>query len=155
MLQAKVGTGNISEEQLSKMQKVLDGAHADFNGMAVQLLNELQIALQNAGEGNGDKKALIAAMTEPVMQIKANASMFGYQLAGNLANIALNFLENINEIDKGVIDVVNAHHKTLTLIVKNKMSGNGGDHGERLAAELKDACKRYFAKKGEDVTFVE
>jgi hypothetical protein len=159
MLQAKVGSGTIEEEKIQKMEKTMEEAKVDFAPMANIFLNELAVAISQArtmtDATSKSTDAVIAAMTEPVMQIKANAAMFDYQLVGNLANIVLNFLENIEGIDKTVIEIVDAHQKTLSIIVKSKMMGTGGEYGQKIEAELKDACKRYFTKRGTEAVFVE
>lgn len=155
MLQAKVGIGVIDDEKVQKMQEVMDNTKVDFAPMANQYLVELATAIDLARKGEGEPKTLIAKMTPPVMQIKANAAMFNYPLVGNLANIVLNFLENATAIDKTMLDIVDAHQKTLTIIIKNKMSGTGGDYGQKIETELKDACKRYFLNRGTQAVFVE
>lgn len=148
MLQAKVGSGTIAEEMVEKMQQTMDETRIDFAPMAQKFLDQLEGALKKARGGSGDDALQIARMVEPVMQIKGNAGMFGYELVGNLASTVLNFLESIKAVDKGVLEIVEAHHKTLSLIIKSKMSGSGGAHGAQLQSELQDACKRYYTKMG-------
>lgn len=148
LLQAKVGSGTIADDVVEKMQQVIDETQIDFSPMAQKLLDQLEDALRKARGGNSNNALQISRMVEPVMQIKGNAGMFGYELVGNLASTVLNFLENIKAVDKDVLEIVEAHHKTLSLIVKNKMAGNGGAHGAQLQNELQDACKRYYTKMG-------
>lgn len=158
-LQAKVGTGTIEDDKVQKMQQTMEAAKVDFGPMAGKFLDELGAAIVKARgfveNPVPDSKPVISAMTEPVMQIKANAAMFDYQLVGNLANIALNFLENVPTLDKTVIDIIDAHQKTLGIIIKSKMMGSGGEYGQKIENELKDACKRYFTKQGTEAVFVE
>jgi hypothetical protein len=151
MLQAKVGAGPLDPEAVKKSQDVLDENKVDFGPMAEGFLKELSESVENARKNldTGDHGVLIGSISAPVMQLKANAGMFGYSLLGSLANIMLSFLETIDKIDKDVIEIVNAHHQTLSLIIKAHMSGDGGDQGEQLQMELRDACKRYFAKQGD------
>jgi hypothetical protein len=154
LLQSKVGTGIIDDEKIRKMQKILDGTKVDFAPMALQLLDELDAAIDYAEKG-GDRPAIaIAQMTVPVMQIKAHAAMFNYPLVGQLANIALNFLEELRQTDETAIEIIKAHHKALGVIVKNKMTGDGGDYGHVIEAELKEACRRYFARRDADAFYV-
>lgn len=156
ILQSKVGAGEIDQAKISKMQKIIDDSPVDFAPMAGPLLDELKAAIDKARKTNtGNDRALIAAMTAPVMQIKANASMFKYTLVGRLAGIVLDLLENISTLDTAIIEIVEAHHKTLDLIVSNRMTGDGGNYGAQLEAELRDACKRYFVKYGGEIAFVE
>lgn len=156
LLQAKVGSGDVAPEKVAKMQSVMDNNKTDYAPMANDHLDRLALAISRArqgtsespGKNSGNGMDLIDAMIEPVMQLKGNASMFNYPLVGNLANIMMNLLENIDTLDDTVIDIVDAHHKTLSVIVKNKMTGSGGDYGMQLESELSDACKRYFSKRG-------
>ncbi|MBI2234643.1 MAG: hypothetical protein HYU57_06620 [Micavibrio aeruginosavorus] len=148
LLQAKVGSGTITDDVVEKMQQVMDETQIDFAPMAQKFLDQLEDALKKAQAGNGDAALQIARMVEPVMQIKGNAGMFGYELVGSLAGTVLNFLESIKAVDKSVLEIVEAHHKTLSLIVKSKMTGSGGAHGAQLQNELQDACKRYYTKMG-------
>jgi hypothetical protein len=146
LLQAKVGIGTIDEKKIRKSQKVMDSIAVDFEPMAGQYLDDLAAAIETArADGIADKHK-IQGMTEPVMQIKANAGMFEYTLVGVLANVMLNFLETLETVDADVIAIVDAHHKTLKILVANQMKGDGGEYGQQLQAELKDACRRYFAK---------
>ncbi|MBU0858580.1 MAG: hypothetical protein KJ667_01465 [Alphaproteobacteria bacterium] len=148
LLQAKVGIGSIDEKKIRRSQKLMDNAGVDFVPMAQQYLDELGTAIEAARTmtANDTPKKKIQAMIEPVMQIKANAGMFDYTLVGVLANVMLNFLETLERVDDDVIAIVDAHHKTLKILLGNNMKGDGGEYGRQLQAELKDACRRYFAK---------
>ncbi len=147
MLQSKIGSGPIDAEIVEQAQKVMDENTVDFAPLAKEFLDKLQQAVEHARGGEQSMDEMIAEMTGPVMQLKANAGTFNYDLIGNLANIMLSFLEGIKEMDKNAIEIVAAHHTTLTAIVNNKMKGDGGDYGRQMEQELKDACKRYFASK--------
>lgn len=145
LLQAKAGSGSVDPEKIEQMQKIIEDSPVDFIPIAQPLLNELKQAITDAKNG---KNASIDALIEPVMQIKANAGMFKYPLVGKLAGIVLDFLENIKTVDADVVDICDAHYKTLNLIISNHMTGDGGDYGQKLETELQDACTRYFNKQG-------
>lgn len=147
LLQAKVGSGDVDEKKIAKSQAVIESDKTDFAPMAREYFDRLQQALEAVPEEPDDVKASIQPVIVEIMQIKANASMFNYNLVGALASIVLNFLENLNSWDKDTHTIVDAHLKTLRLIVNNGMKGDGGEYGRQLATELRDACQRYFAKK--------
>jgi hypothetical protein len=147
MLQQKVGAGPLDEEVVKKSQKVLDENDVDFTPMGLQFLGKLEAALKQANDASIDMKVRKQALTAPVMELKANASIFKYNLIGTLANIMLSFLESTPTLDKDAITIVDAHHKTLHMIVVKKMTGDGGQHGEIFVRELKDACARYHAAR--------
>lgn len=144
VLQAKVGSGPLDEKVVEECQKVMDTNDVDFAPLAREFLDKLKTAIDQAKTGEVSLEDSVQAMTQPVMELKANASTFKYTLIGNLANVMLSFLEAIKTMDKTVLEIVEAHHKTLTAIVANKMKGDGGANGKMLEQELKDACKRYF-----------
>lgn len=147
MLQAKIGSGPLDEKVVARCQQVMDENDVDFAPLAKEFLDKLKTAIEQAKTGELSLEQSVQAMTQPVMELKANAAIFKYSLIGNLANVMLSFLEAIKKMDPTVIDIVDAHHKTLTAIVNNKMKGDGGATGKKLEQELKDACKRYFQAK--------
>ena len=147
MLQAKVGSGEIDEKRVAKSQTIIESDKTDFAPMAHDLLDALEKALAAVPPEPTNVKQAIQPVIVEIMQIKANASMFSYGLVGSLAGIVLNFLENLQSWDKDTFTIVDAHLKTLRLIIKNGMKGDGGDYGHQLTSELRDACQRYFSKK--------
>ncbi len=155
LLQAKVGTGQVNEELIKKSQKLIEENTTDFAPMAKEYLNPLKDAIDAARKGDKENSVILQEITDPVMQLKANAAMFDYALVGNLANIMMNFLETIESIDEDVLEIVDAHYKTLVLIIGNEMKGDGGEYGQELTGELKDACKRYFARQASQGNAIE
>ncbi|MCB9990265.1 MAG: hypothetical protein H6867_02660 [Rhodospirillales bacterium] len=154
LLQAKVGIGPVDEKKIAKSQKLIDNHGVDFLPLAEVYIAELEQALEELAKDSSNQEEAIAKLTGPVMQLKANAAMFGYDLVGSMSNIMLNFLETIEKIDRDVLEIAKANHKTLQLILNNDMKGDGGPFGKELTTELKEACKRYFAKKasaGDDI----
>jgi hypothetical protein len=147
-LQEKVGTGKIDDTVIEKCQTVMDNNDVDFTPLAMEYLDKLATAIKTAKTSDISMEEAVSNLTAPVMQLKANAATFKYSLIGNLANVMLSFLEGVQELDKDAISIVEAHHKTLTAIVIKKMTGTGGAFGAQMEDELKNACKRYFAKRG-------
>ena len=149
-LQIKAGTGEIEAEKITKAEIVIEKNAEDFGPIAKEFLDRLLLATDTARAEGSDlnKNAMLkAAMTQPVMELKANARMFKYDLVTSLANIMLGFLENVRELDKDAIEIVAAHHKTLSIIVLKKMKGDGGSNGILLQTELEDAVDRYFKRR--------
>ena len=147
-LQAKVGTGTVSKETIEKVTKNVEEKSADFEPMATKFLEQLTEAVNQAKDNEDeDMKVIYERVANPVMQLKANASMFGYPLIGDLANIMLSFLESLSEIDAAIIQIIEANQKTWQVIIAKQMKGDGGQYGEALRSELKGVCERYLKKK--------
>lgn len=147
LLKDKIGTGSINEEVVDLCQAILDNNPFDFAPIAYQHLSELTTVIEQAQKHELTRDEATEKMTECVMQLKANAPMFGYDLVGKLANIMLSFLESISDIDDHAIEIVSAHHDTLHAIITKKMRGKGGEAGKQFETELKSACERYFKSK--------
>lgn len=146
-LQQRVGSGPLDEAKVAECERIIRENDIDFAPMAGEFLAKLAEAIKFANSPGVDPVQAKQKMTQPVMELKANAAIFKYDLIGTLANVMLSFLEAVKAIDKTVIQIVDAHHKTLSIIVLKKMSGDGGQAGKLFEQELKEACKRYFTKK--------
>ena len=146
-LQLKVGAGPLDERAVKDMQTVIDKNDVDFAPLGLSILEKLQDALDRADDLSVTMTQMKEMLIKPVMELKANATTFKYDLIGSLANIMLQFLETITVMDKDAIEIVQAHHKSLHMIIVRKISGNGGEAGKALTNELKNACDRYHHKK--------
>lgn len=147
LLQAKVGTGEVDEKKVALSQKVIEKDGTDFAPMANEFLDQLDLALSQVQSNPSELKTSLQPVIAAIMQIKGNAGMFNYTLVGSLAGIVLNFLETLNTWDKDAHTIIEAHAKTLRIIVSGGMKGDGGDYGTQLVTELRDACNRYYNKK--------
>lgn len=143
----KVGSGGINEVLLVKSQEAIDKSAFDFTPYARQFLEQIAAAVK-AAKSKDDVKDAKEKLIAPIMQLKANGGMFRYQLLSDIANIALQFLESVEEINGDTFDVIKAHENTLKIIITNKLLGRGGREGTALITELENACQRYFTKYG-------
>lgn len=147
LLQSKVGSGPLNEKMVAECQNIIDQSELDFEPIALMHLDSLDRAVQTAKQDDG-QTPIGTSLTKPVMEIKANATMFGYPLIGSLARIMLSFLESVVHIDKDILAIVEAHKQTLIAIIGNDAIGrDGGIYAEQLQKELKEACNRYYKKK--------
>ncbi|MBX2834505.1 MAG: hypothetical protein KTR28_06000 [Micavibrio sp.] len=146
-LQGKVGVGPLDQKVVERCEKVMQENKADFAPLALQYLDELNQGMNEARTKGADVKGAKDGIIAPVMQLKANAKIFDYDLIGNLANVMLSFLEAVDKFDDQVLEIVNAHSVTLRAIVMKNMKGNGGDAGKLMEEELRSVCKRYFIRQ--------
>jgi hypothetical protein len=146
ILKQKVGTGGIDEALLEKSQKFIETAELDFLPYANQFLEDLVSRIKKAKTGKDTFQEKRDSLIRPVMQLKANGGMFQFQLVSDVADIALQFLEEVQEMNEDVFEVLSAHVGTIQVILTNNLRGDGGSEGYALVKELDKACKRYFAK---------
>lgn len=149
LLQQKIGKGPLDKKLIKKAQQAIEENDVDFTPLGLKFLKQLEEALNHVEE-NLDLDKITEQqkiLTDPVMELKANAGIFHYPLVGNLANIMLSFLESINTLDSDALAIVRAHHDTLQAIIVQKMRGNDEQQGDVFLIELKEACARYYRKR--------
>ena len=110
-------------------------------------LEELERATNVAKEMKTTNKKIMDDIIYPIMQLKANARIFKYDLIGDLSHIILDFLESTHHLDPLTLQIIGAQHKTISHLVSNNMKGDCGKIGEALKTELQDACERYINSK--------
>lgn len=147
-LRIKVGTGGLPENTILRAQKILDDTDLDFGPMADEYIAMFDKAVDKLRKTETPDKDDILDVTLPVMQLKANGGMFRYQLITDVANILLNFLEELEPegLNADAWEIINAHDQAIRSVVAHRVEGDGGKEGVQLKRELYDACRRYFEK---------
>lgn len=145
-LKQKVGSGGLDPLVIARSQDIIDSFEIDFMPYAQRYLEQLEAHTTKAIESNDNSPELKGKISVPVMELKANGGMFHYELLSDVANIALRFLDAIDELNKDALEVIKAHETTIKIIIKNDLKGDGGKEGDALINELDKACRRYFSK---------
>lgn len=149
ILRQKCGRGGIEPTRLEKGEEFIDTNPLDFSPYAFEIMGRLSAVVKQAKSGKIKGKEALDLLTRPIMELKANGGMFKYMLVSHIADIVLNFLESIDELNSDVFEIIDAHQNALSVIVTNKLQGTGGREGMALAQELDNACKRYYKKHGQ------
>ena len=147
-LREKVGYGGIEDNRISRAEEFIAKNPVDFTPHATDIMARLDAVLAEARAGKIKGQEATDKISRPIMELKANGGMFQYVLISEIADIVLNFLENIDEMNEDVFEIIDAHQNTLSVIVTNKLKGSGGTEGRALAKELYQACNRYYRKHG-------
>lgn len=148
VLREKIGYGGIDPVLLDRAEEFIASNDVVFQPFAVDFLGRLTRAIEDARKSGLRDKDTIDLIARPVMELKANGGMFGYPLVSNVADILLNFMEGLEELNDDAVEIIDVHVKTLNVIVASDLSGKGGKEGKHLADELYDACRRYEKKHG-------
>jgi hypothetical protein len=145
-LRQKVGYGGINPMLLTRGNEYISANKFDFEPFAKNFLETLEGSIKDINSGGLTGKDALDLLSRPVMELKGNGGMFGYALISEIADIVLNFLENIEELNDDAYEILDVHQKTLNIIVSNKLKGDGGAVGKQLARELFEACNRFYKK---------
>jgi hypothetical protein len=145
-IQAKAGYGEIPEIAIARSDNIIINNNVDFKEIAFPILSRLQTIIRHARQNHDSIEQINQELVKPIMELKANGSMFKYTLISELASVMLSFLEHIREMNNDAIEIIEAHEKTLLLIVTKEIKGDGGPLGRQLLQELEGACSRYYRK---------
>jgi hypothetical protein len=146
ILREKIGSGGIDPIKLQHAQDYLDNNDVDFEPYAHEFLHRLDRAIAEARNVPTPDRTVINKIIRPIVDLKANGSMFKYKLLGEVAEILMNFLEEIQKLDKDAFNLLDVNYKTMHAIIKNRLTGDGGASGKALADELYQATRRYRKK---------
>lgn len=149
-LMSRVGVGALDPIIIDRTQKIIDNNEIDFAPLARKYLDDLRQELDLIKTTDHFSLRHLQEISAPVMQIKANARIFKYDRLGDLAAVMLNFIENLKEVDENVIKIINAHDRSLRLLIEKEMTGDGGAIGENFQKELEDVCARYTRMRSEN-----
>lgn len=93
-LQSRLGIVTLTENDIKAAEQTVANAQADFTPMATEFLSRLGLLIAAARQ-DPTSEDVRQRLIQPVMELKANAGMFGYDLVSRLANIMLTFLEGV------------------------------------------------------------
>ena len=146
LLKQKVGGGGLPKEILEQSQNVIENTTLNFKPYAEGYLKQFSSASDIVMKEPERFRELKDTLINPMMQLKANGGMFRYDLLSDVADIALYFLETIQDLNNDAGEVLVAHQNTLYAIISNELKGHGGSAGDALIKELERVCARYFKK---------
>lgn len=145
-LKQKVGEGGIPAYLIKQCQDYIESNPVDFAPFARKLLEDLEFIRSDIDKKTGDPDKIMANILNIVMQLKANGSMFHYQLISMVSDVMLRFLEIAKRLDNDFLDILGVYIKALKIVLNKKLTGNGGKEGYVLTQELHNACLRYYAR---------
>lgn len=142
-LKQKVGNGGFSAAVLAKAQDNLDKNDIDFRPMATEYATSLGGILKDIRGGAIKPEEAIDAIMFPVMQLRAQGSLFKYASITKISHILIDCLETVKTTDKEVLDIVEAYKKSIQAMVALQLKDDSNPAVKELCTALGDACGRY------------
>ena len=145
-LKQKVGPTPFKKERIDQAQKHIESNDVDFEPMAQELLKTLRKDIDAAKKGELEQKELVERLTQPVMELKANAATFQYPIISKLMNILLNFLETLDSLDEETLEITEVTYRAVNAILAHKIRNINDKRGELMIQELENVILRYRKK---------
>lgn len=150
-LRTKAGYGGMDHAVMERAEDFIQKNDVDFTSYARAILERLDRALEVVRIEENRTKESVGRVIGPIMEMKANGAMFKFDLLSDVADIALDFLENLDGFNDDAYEIVSIHRRTLSIIISNQLRGSGGKQGKLLISELHEACQRYNKRYGKTV----
>lgn len=142
-LKQKVGAGGFSATVLAKAQDNLDKNDIDFRPMATDYASSIGQILKEIRSGTVKPDEAIDAVMFPVMQLRAQGSLFKYPSITKISHILIDCLETVRATDKDVLDIIDAYKKSVQAMVALQLKDENHAGVKDLCTALADACGRY------------
>ncbi len=149
-LRLKAGYGGMDPAVMDRAETFIQANDYDFTDTAKSILDRLDRAVDAVKHDDHRTKEGINRIVAPIMELKANGAMFKFPLLTDVADIVLDFLENIEHLNDDAFEIVAIHRRTMRIIVDQKLRGTGGKQGDILVNELVEVCRRYNKKYNQD-----
>ncbi|NMM42947.1 hypothetical protein HH303_00555 [Rhodospirillaceae bacterium KN72] len=134
-------------ERVASAEAAIRKMTEDFPVWALEDIGKLDAHLREATPTSGNGKAALSEAFKIVHDMRGQGGSFGYPLITRISGSFCRFLEAVEDVTPQVLAISNAHAKALRTILENRISGNGGDMGDKIASGLENATAKYLANQ--------
>lgn len=140
----RVGRVAFNEADVAAAEKVVNDVAATMTALIPQGVDKLRSSWAARGER-------LAAPTIKTCQAVAHdlaglGTTLGYPMVTALCRSLCRFFDSGDLAKSGAIDVIDAHVAALHVVVRDKLTGDGGNIGKVVVVELNRAIARFQAK---------
>jgi CheY-like chemotaxis protein len=119
----------------------------DYTDWAVSQMAELNrnvhlAANALAAEDEAATTRALGIINAIAHELRGQGATFGYPLLTEFAKQLFALTRNASNVTEGRIELVRAHVDALSLVVRQRLNGDGGDAGRRIALWLEEAAKK-------------
>lgn len=139
LLQQKIGTGQIDPFKIKKMQEYLDNLRIDYDPIAEQYLKKIEDIVAALPESEYDRDYHLQEIVKPVMELKATGGMFNEHVISNISGTVLGFLEHIQKLDAGSLEIVQAHNVAIRTALRQDIRSLENHKAQDLITEINRA----------------
>ena len=146
-LKKKVGHGGFRSSDLIKAQAAIENNKIDFKPIARDLLKELSEILSSIDSGQVKPSDSLGVIMYPLMQLRAQGSLFHYPSITHISDIVVDFLDSVAVIDSDILEILTAYQKAANAVLSFEIKDASSKVGQDLCDELKAVCQRYKEAK--------
>jgi hypothetical protein len=149
LLKQKVsGSGGPTPDMLAKAEAAISQMSDDYPNWALVDVDRLGAMVAEAKPSDASGKEVLGEAFKLAHDMRGQGGSFGYPLMTRIANSFCRFIEALDNVDAGALEICDAHVKSMRAVLQNRVKGDGGTLGAQIADGLETAVQRYKAKRG-------
>ncbi|MBK6895783.1 MAG: hypothetical protein IPH06_04250 [Alphaproteobacteria bacterium] len=146
-LRTKIGRGKIPPSAILACTQLMESNAFDFQSLASDLLRGMRQTIEKFHAERLSGQEALSDLRNRIMQFKGNAATFHYPLLTDIAQIVLDLIENIEELDAPALEIITAFEDTATKLLHRQIRGKSDTRSAKIPAEFRKACERYWSKR--------
>lgn len=138
----KEKVSKIDPEVLAKAQKIFDNMAADYPNFVMGLVKELEDLFRRYLNEPETRIETVERMTAIAHDMKGQGGTFGYPLITEIADGLNKLLRSELDLNDTHLEIIKAHIDAMAVVIRDKISGDGGEIGVQLTSALKAVLEK-------------
>jgi CheY-like chemotaxis protein len=137
------GAGEIPADLLEEAEQQLERSALDFTEWARNYLSNLASLCEEAKAQTGTRRKYFEEINLLAHELRGQGGTFGYPLITTFGKMLYDVTGSQCREDDNAVEIVKAHIDAMRAVLREKVSGDGGEIGNELLRALKAAIERY------------
>jgi len=136
--------GEVPANLIEQAEKQLERAALDFTTWAKDYLTKLSKICTDALEidAEGGRSAMFAEIHTLALELRGQGGTFGYPLISKFGKMLFDCTGDGCVEDNSAVEIVQCHIDAMRAVIRDKVSGDGGDAGRMLLRHLKESVEK-------------
>ncbi len=138
------GKTSISSDALEAAEKALNKMSEDYPDWVSGLIVKLQEQHGRCVDTPEKRHEFFEEINHIAHDMKGQGGTFGYPLITQFSDSLYGFtVKRPGEISDNQVELVKSHVDSMRAVIRGRVSGDGGEIGEKLSQSLEEAIEKY------------
>ncbi|MBM3553972.1 MAG: hypothetical protein FJX47_00280 [Alphaproteobacteria bacterium] len=143
----KLMIGRDADELLKAAEKRIEGLKDEFIGILKRDAERLGDQMATAEKDPAGRVAAIKSIRKMAHELRGQGGTFGYPLISEVGDTLVKYIDTVQEASDNDLKIMRAHVDAIRVVQSRVITGDGGDVGRALLAEL----QRILARAGAEL----
>lgn len=134
--------GTMPTDIIEQAEKKLERAALDFTKWAQDYLSKLSDLCTQALMEPGRRTAQFTEINQVALELRGQGGTFGYPLISTFGKMLFDSTKEGCKEDDAQVEIVKAHVDAMRAVLREKISGDGGEIGQALISTLKEGIEK-------------